>query len=67
MTSWQPMMARVLIEGKRKHLGSYECELEAARVYDKSLVSLGLDPVNVNIMRDEERMQEAMEFMNDTD
>jgi len=32
------------------HLGSFSCELEAARAYDKALMEMGLKPVNINIM-----------------
>ena len=61
---WQ---SRIWKEGKEIHLGMFHCELEAARAYDKALVSMNLDPVNVKIMRNKERMQKVMEFINDTD
>ena len=59
---WQ---SRIWKEGKEIHLGMFHCELEAARAYDKALVSMNLDPVNVKIMRNKERMQKVMEFIND--
>ena len=62
--NWQGFIG---IKGKNKCLGRFDCELEAASAYDKALVGLGLDPVNVKIMRNKERMQKVMEFMNDTD
>jgi len=61
---WQ---GSIRVASKLKHLGYFDCELEAARAYDKALVGQGLDPVNVKIMRNKERMQKVMEFINDTD
>lgn len=43
---------RVGEDSKQKCLGTYTCELEAARAYDKALVGMGLKPVNVEIMKD---------------
>lgn len=42
----------IMVERKNKHLGTFTCELEAARAYDKALVGLGLKPVNVEIMKE---------------
>jgi hypothetical protein len=44
--------SRIVIEGEKKSLGYYTCELEAARAYDKALVGMGLKPVNVEIMKE---------------
>ena len=59
--------SNIKVDARLIHLGYFDCELEAASAYDKALVGLGLDPVNVKIMRNKERMQKVMEFMNDTD
>ena len=52
-------------EGRGRFLGYFTCELEAARAYDRALVSINLDPLNVKILRNEERLQKVMEFIND--
>jgi hypothetical protein len=57
--------SKLFIERLHKHLGYFHCEKEAARAYDRALVSIGLDPVNVKIMRNEKRLQKVMEFIND--
>ena len=46
--------SQIGIEGKNIYLGHFTCELEAARVYDRALVELGLKPVNVEIMKEQQ-------------
>mgnify|MGYP003635829735 FL=1 len=58
-------VAYIWIGKKLSFLGYFTCELEAARAYDRALVSINLDPLNVKIMRNEERLQKVMEFIND--
>lgn len=45
--------AYIKVKRKQTHLGSFTCELEAARAYDKALVGIGLKPVNVEIMKEQ--------------
>lgn len=46
--------ARAWIGDKQRNLGYFTCELEAARAYDRALVGIGLKPVNVEIMKEQQ-------------